>query len=284
MTFSDHVATGNTTLCYCWIITRRDGFVLGVTDHDEDVVLNGTTCVATVGMVTSTISTATGLDPDDAEVTGIVDNDLITEEDVRAGLYDDATADLYHVNWEDPTQFRRIISGTLGKSTEADSGVFNVELLSVKNILLQAIGRTYQRTCDTKLGSPACGVNLSDPAFTGNATVTAIDGAVMTVSGIGGFDNGWFTLGLLVTATGYEAHVKNHNIDSIELWREPDVTITPGDVVQLVAGCKQDIGTCRDKFNNIENFQGFNLIPGNDKLNEYPLANSGTYDGESIFN
>ncbi len=27
--------SGVTTLCRCWIVTRRDGVVLGFTDHDE---------------------------------------------------------------------------------------------------------------------------------------------------------------------------------------------------------------------------------------------------------
>ncbi len=30
--------SGVTTLCRCWIVTRRDGVVQGFTDHDEDVV------------------------------------------------------------------------------------------------------------------------------------------------------------------------------------------------------------------------------------------------------
>ncbi len=31
--------SGVTTLCRCWIVTRRDGVVQGFTDHDEDVVV-----------------------------------------------------------------------------------------------------------------------------------------------------------------------------------------------------------------------------------------------------
>ncbi len=29
--------SGATTLCRCWLITRRDGMRQGFTDHDEDV-------------------------------------------------------------------------------------------------------------------------------------------------------------------------------------------------------------------------------------------------------
>ena len=32
-----HLATGTTTLAYCWRVTRRDGTVLGFTEHDRDL-------------------------------------------------------------------------------------------------------------------------------------------------------------------------------------------------------------------------------------------------------
>ena len=33
--------SGVTTLCRCWIVTRRDGAKLGFTDHDADIALDG---------------------------------------------------------------------------------------------------------------------------------------------------------------------------------------------------------------------------------------------------
>ncbi|MFN3856092.1 MAG: DUF2163 domain-containing protein, partial [Phreatobacter sp.] len=35
------LATGCTTLATCWIVRRRDGVVLGFTDHDCDLVVDG---------------------------------------------------------------------------------------------------------------------------------------------------------------------------------------------------------------------------------------------------
>ncbi len=42
--------SGVTTLCRCWIVTRRDGVVQGFTDHDEDIVLGAVTCRAGTGL------------------------------------------------------------------------------------------------------------------------------------------------------------------------------------------------------------------------------------------
>ena len=38
-----HLATGATTLAWCWRLTRRDGTQQGFTDHDRDIVFDGTT-------------------------------------------------------------------------------------------------------------------------------------------------------------------------------------------------------------------------------------------------
>ena len=37
-----HLGEGVTTLCRCWTLTRRDGLVLGFTDHDRDLTVAGT--------------------------------------------------------------------------------------------------------------------------------------------------------------------------------------------------------------------------------------------------
>ena len=34
-----HLATGDTTVCRCWAVHRRDGRRFGFTDHDADLTL-----------------------------------------------------------------------------------------------------------------------------------------------------------------------------------------------------------------------------------------------------
>ena len=38
------------TLALCWLLTRRDGAVLGFTEHDQPVSLNGVVCAAATGL------------------------------------------------------------------------------------------------------------------------------------------------------------------------------------------------------------------------------------------
>jgi hypothetical protein len=45
--------SGATTLARCWTVTRRDGVVLGFTDHDGDLAVGGSTCRAATGFTAS---------------------------------------------------------------------------------------------------------------------------------------------------------------------------------------------------------------------------------------
>jgi hypothetical protein len=45
-----HLAGGATSLCRCWKLIRRDGQVLGFTDHDRDLSFGGLTFAARTGL------------------------------------------------------------------------------------------------------------------------------------------------------------------------------------------------------------------------------------------
>ena len=45
-----HLAGATTTLAHCWRLTRRDGAVEGFTDHDRDLVFDGTAFLAASGL------------------------------------------------------------------------------------------------------------------------------------------------------------------------------------------------------------------------------------------
>jgi len=283
MSLTEHLSSGNTTICYCWVVRRQDGEVLGFTDHDVDVVADGVTCLSTTGITTSTFAQSLGLSIDDLEIEGVIDDDSITEVDIRGGLYDGASVDLYIVNWDDTDEFLHLASGEFGELVETDGGGFQTEFLSRVVTLNQPSGRVYQRTCDTVLGSEACTVDLTDPSYRTDTTVVVVVDDRMTVASLSGFDDDWFTLGKIITEDGQEIGIRRHVGTTLDLWRSPDVTIEPTTPVTVIAGCKQDVNTCREKFDNVLNFQGFNLIPGNDRLTAYPVRGQDDYDGGSLF-
>jgi NlpC/P60 family putative phage cell wall peptidase len=48
--FAAHLGEGVTHLCRCWKVARRDGVVLGFTDHDGDLAFSGTVFAARTGL------------------------------------------------------------------------------------------------------------------------------------------------------------------------------------------------------------------------------------------
>ena len=57
-----------------------------------------------------------------------------------------------------------------------------------------------------------------------------------------------------------------------------------GDTVRLTPGCDKSFATCRDKFSNGVNFQGFPHMPGTDDLLQVVEAGAPKrFDGGSLF-
>ena len=51
-----HLATGATTLAFGWKLTRRDGVVMGFSDHDRDLFCDGVTFRAASGFTAMNVS------------------------------------------------------------------------------------------------------------------------------------------------------------------------------------------------------------------------------------
>jgi len=277
--------SGETTMAHCWKVTRTDGQVQGFTEHDEDLTFGGTTFLAASGFTASQIESSLGLSVDNLNAEGALDSDTINEDDLAAGRYDDALVELFWVNWMDVSQRILLSKGNIGQVKRGELA-FSAELRSQTNRLQQRTGRSYQRTCDAILGDGRCKFNIATVTSTG--TVTNIeDNRRMAVSGLSNNVEGFYASGVLTFTSGandgLKFEVKSHSPSAIALWEKPPFLIGVGDTFSVIAGCDKSIQTCHSKFSNSINFQGFNLIPGNDYLTRY-ASRDGSQRGGSIFN
>ena len=272
-----HLNSGATTLCWCWRLTRRDGTVLGFTDHDRDLTFDGTTYEATAGFSASELKESVGLSVDNLDVEGAVTSERLDEQDLLAGLYDDAKVEIFRVNWADTAQHVLMRSGSLGEVRRGD-GAFTAEVRGLAHYLQQPKGRLYQYACDADLGYARCGIDLSNPVYRGTGSIAGVvSSRRFNVDGIASFASGWFERGLLVFDGGANAdgqyEIRHHEVivDTvvIELWREPALDPLVGDAVIVTAGCDKVLGTCRDKFANVANYRGFAQMPGTDFVTSY---------------
>jgi uncharacterized phage protein (TIGR02218 family) len=267
-----HLASGATTLAWCWRIARNDGTRLGFTDHDRDLAFDGTVFEAATGFTASEVKDALGLSVDNLEVSSALKSDRLNEDDLAAGLFDDAAVEIWRVNWADTESRVLMRSGSLGE-VRRSGAAFTAEVRGLAHYLQQPKGRLYQSGCDANLGDARCGVDLDNPAFRGTGTVlAAASPRLLTASGLAAYAADWFVRGLLTFTSGANIgraqEVKRHTLTgtvaTVELWHATAHPIGPGDTFTITAGCDKQLATCRTRFANALNFRGFPHMPGPD--------------------
>jgi len=285
----DHLKTGATTVARAWVIERKDGTVLGFTDHDLDLAVDGHVCTAETGMTARALTQTTGLAVDNSEAQGALSDARITEADINAGLYDLALVKTWLVNWADVSQAKLTFQGTLGE-IRRNGGAFDVELRGLTEDLNTQQGRIYQKTCGNALGDTNCRVDTSDPAHQMRRPVETIeDRRRLKFADDGTYPAGWFLRGKLVMESGagefYVSWIVRDEVTDgvrvVETWEPIRADVQPGDMVVMYAGCDGRMSVCRDKFDNVVNFGGFPHIPGEDWLMSVPLR-SGDNSGGSL--
>lgn len=273
-----HLKTGLTTLARCWGITRSDGMRHGFTDHDRDLGFEGFTFRAESGLSAVALAQSTGLSVDNSEALGVLSDAGVQEADIEAGRFDAATVQCWLVNWADVSARSLLFQGRLGEIRRA-GGAFQAELRGLSEALNRPLGRVYQKPCTAVLGDAGCGFDCDTPGYFALCEIDEQAGArQFSWPALSGFEPGWFTRGRLRIlsgdAAGLSGSIKRDWWDGarrwIELWQPLRAELAPGDRLRLDAGCDKRMETCRLKFGNLLNFQGFPDIPGEDWMMSYP--------------
>ena len=276
----DHLSTGATHVCHCWILERQDGQTLGFTDHDQVLAFDGITFLPQCGLSARAVSSTTGLSVDNSEAAGVLSADAITEADIEAGRYDGAVVSTWLVQWDNPDARQLRFSGTIGEITRV-AGAFQAELRGLSDPMNQSAGRSYLKTCSAVVGDTACSVNLLDPAFSTEAEVQAVrDSQFFEFDGLATFNAKWFEGGMIEVQSGVAAGLSgliredagDGGLRSIGLWQPVRAPIAVGDRVRLITGCDKRAQSCKEKFSNLINFQGFPEIPGDDWMLSVPRS------------
>lgn len=287
--FQEHLATGVTTLARCWVVERRDGVTFGFTDHDRPLTFDGITFKADAGMTARAIVSATGLSVDNSEAMGALSDAAITEADIETGRFDGAEVRAWLVNWADVAMRALRFAGTIGELRRS-GGAFHAELRGLTERLNQPQGRVYQSPCSAVLGDKACRFDLDTDGYSAEIAVETVEeGRRFIFDGFDSFEPAWFERGRLRVLSGEAAGligiIKRDRFKNltreVEVWQAFRAPLNVGDMVRLEAGCDKRFETCRTKFANTVNFQGFPDIPGDDWLISSPVSAAKT-DGGSL--
>ena len=269
-----HLAQETTTLASCWKLTRRDGTVMGFTDHDEAISYESVSYEARSGFTPSAVASSSALNVDNLDVEGLLDAEAIAEADILAGLYDFAEIEIFLLNYEDISQGKLPIkAGWLGEVT-LQGGKFVAEVRGLTQKLAQQVGEHYSPTCRASLGDERCGVDTE--ALTVSGTVT-IGESRNQFSDSGRSENsGYFAYGVVTFTSGdneeLSMEIKQYSGGQFTLVLPLPYDIGVGDTYEAIPGCDKNFSTCTERFNNATRFRGEPHVPGTDKM----LQTSGT--------
>lgn len=267
---ASHLDTKETSLATCWKVTRTDGQIFGFTDLDVDLTVSSILYVASTGYTRSAIQTDSALAVDNLDLEGVFDSSAITEQDLRAGLWDYASVEIFLVNWADLSQgTMKLRKGRLGQSN-AGRTRYTTELRGLMQHLQQEVGRIYGPADDVDLGDARSGINIATYTVTG--TITGVTNNrefndTGRAEATGHFDYGkiTFTSGL---NDGLSMEVKSYSsvAGNFELQLPMPYDVQAGDTYSVHAGYDKSLNQALNKFNNVVNFRGFPYVPGTDRM------------------
>lgn len=301
LTLNDLAAldTGVTTWALVWKLYDRSGEVLRQTSHDVEIVVDLSTddfgmngsYQPHLAFSASQAAESLGLSADNMEVDALLDSQGITASDVEAGMFRDVEYVLMQVNWRDPTNSGIVVKrGKVGDISSFLDILGNIELLGLKHRLQQVTTQLIGPTCRAVLGDGACGVDLTPYTLIGTVASETTSKVTVEISVSESPSNpeGWYTYGVAEVMTGanvnHSSDIKVETLVTGNIRRFTFLEPFPygfeiGDQVLLSPGCDHGhsvssagvvTGDCKNKYDNVINFQGEPDMPQPDSLVEAP--------------
>lgn len=256
------------TVATFWRVYRRDGVMLAFTSHDRDLAFGGITHRAAPGMVPAAIRLSADIANDSAEAEGALSHASIREDELAAGLFDEAAIEIGAVDWE-THEHHVLYTGEIGR-IEDDQSQFSAELRSGKQLLEQDLVPRTSPTCRAEFCGRGCG--LSAARFTSVRELAELDleGNRVRLTGVIAADH---IDGRIRFRAGPQTGIRFDIIDIDGDWLLLDRPLVAGTAVgtaaELIEGCDHTVATCAARFGNAVNFRGEPFLPGNDLLSRY---------------
>jgi uncharacterized phage protein (TIGR02218 family) len=259
------------SLAFCWTLERRDGAGLGLTSHDQALVIGGTCYRPSPAITPAAVRLRSGLEPQGGEVEGALSDAALSERDLEAGRWDGARVSLFAVDWQLPDgEQLKLVGGGLGPVTIRDGG-FAAELVGAADALSAPVCPETSPECRAELGDRSCRVDLAGRREV--FVVAGVEGEQVTFDRV---VDARFRFGEACVLDGDNGGWRSRLIDvegdAVVLRDVPLFAMAAGMRIRLSEGCDKRFATCRSRFANSANFRGEPHLPGNDLLTRYPGA------------
>lgn len=177
-------------LTRCFRVTRSDGQVFRVTDHDAAISfpenwldLAATDKVGGVqsytpidGWDSSNSRAEAAMKKNSIELRGAFGGAFVTSEDIMAGLWDSAVVDDFIIDWRYP--FKGAFRWNKYRLTDfqLNGEIWVAQSVSATGELSRKSGKVYAKTCWHAFGDDMCGIDLNDAGVTEfKCTVSALN-------------------------------------------------------------------------------------------------------------
>lgn len=270
-----HYALSANSLAQALRITRKDTQVFAFTSADRDVTISSVLYQSRPGLAVTSLALSAGLNVDNLEITTLDDGSVFSQADVLQGRWRNADFVLFEYNWASPSDgINSLLSGTIGE-VYLRRGMVVAELRGLQQYLQQPVGNVSTKNCRARLGDSLCTVSLGPFTFTGSVTAVASNQVFTDSTKAQAAD--YFTDGQLTWTSGPNAgltvKVKAFASSVFTLSLPMLQTVAIGHTFSVVAGCtKRFTEDCKNKFNNVLNFQGEPHRPTVDDITKSPRA------------
>lgn len=268
----------STHRCTIWSIDRKDGVSFHFTSHDEDVVFGAHTYRKCHSLKdTASEQSAEAGEVGNIELSGLIDDDAISDADLFAGLFDDAYIQVWRISWDDPTDLiERVAAGNAGKVSQGARGWTSEVLGPGARMAQKALLLAVVPGCRFHFGDPAtCGVDAESMAI-GGSVVASSSRAYFRTDVIDPVISAQWDQGklrwLYGANAGQECEVMTVDFVTgiIVLWSPAGFVPQVGDSFELLPGCDLAFDGGCTVYNNKDRFGGFPHVPGTDSIRQTP--------------
>ncbi|MCE2992766.1 MAG: DUF2163 domain-containing protein [Alphaproteobacteria bacterium] len=246
------------TLATCWKLKTKNGDILGFTDLDTDLSIDGIKYNARTGFNRSAVESSVGTSVDNLEVEAIIDSDLLSEDDILSGKYDFAEITIFVIDYTNPASEKLMLrTGWIGEIS-LSSGKFIAEIKGLMNSLNGTLGDLYSPSCRANLGDKKCNIDLTKYEYIGKISTVVSEDAFIDLS-INRHDN-YYAGGKVYFIDGPNAdkpfQIASQNGNRINLMTTPHFKLEAETKYKMYVGCDKSFDTCINTFNNAINFRG----------------------------
>lgn len=266
------------------LLSLRDGTVIGITDHNQDIDFNlaaaglgEITYGSATGILTSNVVLSCGMESDNYEVDGPI-GDVVTREAILGERFNRGVAWLFEVNWNSLGDGAiPILKGRVSEA-KVKGGKFVFGVRSDIDFFNQPVGRLITNQCDADF---ADGIRCHATPTEITGTITAVTDAMrFTVSFSGSYANDFFNKGTVLALTGDNAGTLPVEIydwtsgGTITLFAPLAEAPAIGDTFTVRNGCGKSRADCM-AHDNILEFRGYPELPGSDQVLRMPIPGQG---------